>query len=75
MAKDQVLRPYFDPEPAGFTSWLCRDKRREAGLPINNRAGAYPFPREKSPSREGELMAYSVWQGSDGSGWLMAYGR
>jgi hypothetical protein len=46
--EDQVLRSYIDPELAGLTSWLCRDKRGEAGLPINDRAEAYPFPCEKS---------------------------
>lgn len=43
-----VLRSYIDPDLAGFTSWLYRDKRREARLPINDRAAAYPFHYEKS---------------------------
>lgn len=42
------MRSYIDPELAGFTPLLCRDKRREARLPINDRAEAYPFPHEKS---------------------------
>ena len=44
-------------------------------LSFESAAEGYLFPREKSPSREGELMAYSVWlkmgQGAYGV-WPMA---